>query len=146
MLKSYSSKIQLENILGHAVDEETFETDCNNEEILGADWWSTPAEEAEPELDMRIIPPCYSDFDVHIIADNEETFGTDWRSKLAGKSWPTLVGLSTEEAERKIKEENPKLHLHIIPANSMVTLDYCSNRVRIFADKYGKVASVPSIG
>lgn len=61
-------------------------------------------------------------------------------------SWPELVGMTAEEAEKKIKEEKPELKIHIIPPNSMVTMDYRLERVRIFVDASGKVAQEPQLG
>ncbi|XP_016474907.1 subtilisin inhibitor-like [Nicotiana tabacum] len=73
----------------------------------------------------------------------------DWSNPppQAGKmSWPELVGVTAEEAEKKIKEEKPELDIHIIPPNSMVTMDYRLERVRIFVDASGKVAQEPRLG
>ncbi|XP_009789395.1 subtilisin inhibitor [Nicotiana tabacum] len=71
----------------------------------------------------------------------------DWSNPPAGKmSWPELVGMTAEEAEKKIKEEKPELKIHIIPPNSMVTMDYRLERVRIFVDASGKVAQEPQLG
>ncbi|XP_059299843.1 subtilisin inhibitor-like [Lycium ferocissimum] len=73
----------------------------------------------------------------------------DWSNPPtpAGKmSWPELLGVAAEEAERKIKEEKPELNVHIIPPNSMVTMDYRLERVRLFVDESGKVAQEPRLG
>lgn len=71
----------------------------------------------------------------------------DWSSPPGEKmSWPELVGMTAEEAERKIKEEKPELKIHIIPPNSMVTMDYRLDRVRLFVDESGKVAQEPRLG
>ncbi|KAJ8563176.1 hypothetical protein K7X08_031628 [Anisodus acutangulus] len=61
-------------------------------------------------------------------------------------SWPELLGVTVEEAEMKIKEEKPELKIHIIPPNSMVTMDYRLDRVRLFVDESGKVAQEPRLG
>lgn len=61
-------------------------------------------------------------------------------------SWPELVGLTPEEAEKKIKEESPKISVQVVPPNSFVTMDYRLDRVRIFVDTSGKVARSPTLG
>ncbi|CAN4100362.1 unnamed protein product [Withania somnifera] len=57
-----------------------------------------------------------------------------------------LLGVTAEEAERKIKEEKPEVKIHIIPPNSMVTMDFRLDRVRLFVDESGKVAQEPRLG
>ncbi|KAL0451123.1 UNVERIFIED_CONTAM: Subtilisin inhibitor 1 [Sesamum latifolium] len=68
--------------------------------------------------------------------------------EAAGKSrWPEVVGLTAEEAERKIKEEMPAgTHIYVLPSDSFVTMDFRTDRVRIFTDSYGKVSTPPRIG
>lgn len=71
----------------------------------------------------------------------------DFSSPPGGKlSWPELLGETAEEAERKIKEEKPELNIHIIPPNSVVTMDYRLDRVRLFVDESGNVAQEPRLG
>lgn len=62
------------------------------------------------------------------------------------KTWTELVGMKGEEAEKKIKEDMPTAKTHIIPQDSFVTMDFRTDRVRIFVDHSGKVARPPSIG
>ncbi|KAL3536430.1 hypothetical protein ACH5RR_004891 [Cinchona calisaya] len=62
------------------------------------------------------------------------------------KQWPELVGLSSEEAERRIKEEIPGINVQVIPPDSMVTMDFRIDRVRIFTDSSGKVSRAPMLG
>ncbi|KAH6762870.1 hypothetical protein C2S52_020303 [Perilla frutescens var. hirtella] len=66
----------------------------------------------------------------------------------AGKSeWPEVVGLTAEEAERKIKEEvSAATQLHVLPSDSFVTMDFRTDRVRIFIDSARKVHKPPKIG
>ncbi|CAA2954407.1 subtilisin inhibitor CLSI-I-like [Olea europaea var. sylvestris] len=61
-------------------------------------------------------------------------------------SWAEVVGLTAEEAERKIKEEMAGVQIQIVPQDAFVTMDYQSNRVRIFVDSSGKVTKPPRIG
>ncbi|KAL0338289.1 UNVERIFIED_CONTAM: Subtilisin inhibitor CLSI-I [Sesamum angustifolium] len=68
--------------------------------------------------------------------------------EAAGKSrWAEVVGLTAEEAERKIKEEMPAgTHIYALPSDSYVTMDFRTDRVRIFTDSSGKVSTPPRIG
>lgn len=61
-------------------------------------------------------------------------------------SWPELVGMKAEDAEKKIKEEMPGATVHVIPHDSMVTFDYVTSRVRIFVDLSQNVVREPRIG
>ena len=69
---------------------------------------------------------------------------------LLPSSFPELVGLSGEDAKTKLRHEYPILSLstiQVIPDNSIVTMDYREDRVRIFVDeKTGKVVNAPRIG
>ncbi|KAL7566100.1 hypothetical protein ACA910_003875 [Epithemia clementina (nom. ined.)] len=61
--------------------------------------------------------------------------------------WPDLLGVSGEEAKAIIIKENPTLStVVIIPEGSMVTMDYRTDRVRIFVKEDGTVATIPMIG
>ena len=68
-----------------------------------------------------------------------------------GELWPKkdLVGWTGEDAkfavlagDKTLKEEN----VQILPEDSMVTMDYREDRVRIFVDGDGRVVSQPTIG
>ncbi|KAI4342489.1 hypothetical protein MLD38_027116 [Melastoma candidum] len=52
--------------------------------------------------------------------------------------WPELVDSMADEAEKKIKEEMPHLHIQVVPAESFVTMDFNENRVRIYLNSSGK--------
>jgi hypothetical protein len=44
-------------------------------------------------------------------------------------------------------EDRPDASVHVvIPSHSVVTMDYCSNRVRVLVDSSDKVIQAPSIG
>ncbi|KAH7285684.1 hypothetical protein KP509_33G040900 [Ceratopteris richardii] len=62
------------------------------------------------------------------------------------KSWPELVGLPGEEAKCKILAEDPNLTVVILPEGSFVTMDFRTDRVRIFVDDKGIVTKTPHIG
>ncbi|KAI4331704.1 hypothetical protein MLD38_029861 [Melastoma candidum] len=62
------------------------------------------------------------------------------------REWAELLGWSGEEAEKKIKEEMPRLWVQVVPADSLVTMDFNENRVRIYLNSSGKVARAPRVG
>ncbi|KAK6120339.1 hypothetical protein DH2020_046030 [Rehmannia glutinosa] len=78
----------------------------------------------------------------------EQSSSPDDQGYLPGKStWPEVVGLTAAEAEKKIKEEMPAdTHVHVVPPDSFVTMDWRTDRVRIFVDSSGKVHKPPIIG
>ncbi|CAM2714627.1 unnamed protein product [Rotaria socialis] len=59
-------------------------------------------------------------------------------STLNKKEWPELVGKKGEEAVKIIKKETEQ--------GSPITLDYRTDRVRVFVDANGIVVTVPKIG
>jgi hypothetical protein len=61
-------------------------------------------------------------------------------------SWPEVVGLLSEEAKKKILEDKPEATVHVVPADSFVTMDYNTGRVRVFVDSTDKVTKEPRIG
>ncbi|PWA78210.1 subtilisin-chymotrypsin inhibitor-2B [Artemisia annua] len=61
-------------------------------------------------------------------------------------SWPEVVGRTAEEAEKKIKEDMPGATVQVIPHDSFVTMDFNSNRVRLFVDSSQLVVKAPHIG
>mmetsp|Transcript_14468 Transcript_14468/g.18896 ORF Transcript_14468/g.18896 Transcript_14468/m.18896 type:complete len:148 (+) Transcript_14468:170-613(+) len=62
-------------------------------------------------------------------------------------SWPELVGMPGEQARLIIVQENPSIkQVDLIPEDSMVTMDYREDRVRIFVKEDGTVASIPQHG
>jgi hypothetical protein len=65
----------------------------------------------------------------------------------AKKSWPEVVGMSSEEAKKKIMEDRWDASVDVLPPSRyIVTADYCSNRVRVLVDSSDKVIQAPSIG
>jgi len=61
-------------------------------------------------------------------------------------SWPELVGVTAEEAERKIKEEISGVEIQVVPPDSFVTADFRFKRVRLYVDESNKVIRTPTIG
>jgi len=62
------------------------------------------------------------------------------------ESWPELVGLTGEEAKDKIKKERPELEVQILPELGPTTMDFRTDRVRIFVNGQNKVAHAPNCG
>ena len=61
-------------------------------------------------------------------------------------SWPELIGVTAEEAKRKIKEEMAGAEIQVVPPGYFVTLDFQSQRVRLYVDESEKVTRTPKIG
>ncbi|KAJ8750410.1 hypothetical protein K2173_014325 [Erythroxylum novogranatense] len=61
------------------------------------------------------------------------------------KTWPELVGLTAEEAIKKIKEDIPGIRILMVPPN-IPTRDLDWNRVFLYVDREGKVEKVPGTG
>ncbi|XP_020238744.1 subtilisin inhibitor CLSI-I [Cajanus cajan] len=61
-------------------------------------------------------------------------------------SWPELVGVTAEEAEKKIKEEMSGVEIQVVPPGYFVTADFKPQRVRLYVDESNKVNRTPGIG
>ncbi|XP_061357508.1 subtilisin inhibitor CLSI-I-like isoform X2 [Gastrolobium bilobum] len=61
-------------------------------------------------------------------------------------SWPELVGITAEEAEKKIKEEMAGVKIEVVLPGYHITCDYKTQRVRLYVDKSIKVIQTPMIG
>uniref|UniRef100_A0A452XU13 Subtilisin inhibitor 1 n=1 Tax=Aegilops tauschii subsp. strangulata TaxID=200361 RepID=A0A452XU13_AEGTS len=57
-----------------------------------------------------------------------------------------VVGLSEEEAKKKITEHKPDPSVHVVPSDAFVTMDYNTGRVRVFVDSNNKITKAPRIG
>jgi hypothetical protein len=65
----------------------------------------------------------------------------------AKSSWPELVGLKAVVAKHKIMRDRPDVEVIVVPADSMVTADVNTKRVRVFINTSNKkVVKVPKIG
>ena len=60
--------------------------------------------------------------------------------------WSGLVGKTGEEAKAIILQEDSTLNVDIMPQDSMMTMDYRQDRVRIMVDDHGIVVSEPHKG
>jgi len=61
-------------------------------------------------------------------------------------NWPECVGMTGPEAEAHIKAERPELNVVVQNEKSPCTRDFREDRVRVFTNDDGKVASAPSTG
>lgn len=61
-------------------------------------------------------------------------------------TWPEVVGMTVEEAERKIREDKPGVQFQVVPQDGFVTMDFNPRRVRLFVDSERKVSRAPRIG
>ncbi|KAI3788582.1 hypothetical protein L2E82_01353 [Cichorium intybus] len=61
-------------------------------------------------------------------------------------TWPELVGMKAEDATKKIKEEMLGAMIHVVPQDSFLTMEFRSNRVRLFVDSSQNVVRAPRIG
>ncbi|KAE8009642.1 hypothetical protein FH972_006068 [Carpinus fangiana] len=71
-----------------------------------------------------------------------------FHNRRTGKSsWPELVGVNGEAAAATIVRENPKVAgTVIVKEGMMVTMDFRSDRVRVWVDKNETVKQTPQIG
>lgn len=66
---------------------------------------------------------------------------------FCGKAeWPELVGRPGAEAEETIHQDDASLLVQLVPENSMVTMDYRLDRVRVFVDKEEIIVTTPRVG
>ncbi|CAD8098956.1 unnamed protein product [Paramecium primaurelia] len=70
----------------------------------------------------------------------------DFHLPQGKQSWPECVGKTADEAKQIILADNAELNVQLLPQNSMVTMDYRTNRVRVFHDENGIVKQAPHIG
>ena len=60
--------------------------------------------------------------------------------------WPQAAGKNAEEVVAEIKQQNPALNVVKVPHGSPVTMDFRTDRVRVFFDQDGNVVGQPKIG
>ena len=60
--------------------------------------------------------------------------------------WPDLVGKSADEAKEFFEKSFPDLKVVVMNENSMMTMDYRIERVRIMVNDEGVVTKVPHRG
>lgn len=62
------------------------------------------------------------------------------------QSFPALVGMNGEAAKAELESKYPSLSVQVLPQNSMVTMDFRMDRVRVFVDDDGNVSREPRLG
>lgn len=62
------------------------------------------------------------------------------------KEWPEVVGLSGEEAQAIVKQDDPTINIQVLNENAPCTRDFRTNRVRIFTNGEGVVVHPPRRG
>ena len=78
-----------------------------------------------------------------ITRKKEGTMSTTPKPK---NSWPELIGIDGPEAKAKLEAMEPNKTIVLVPEGHMVTMDYRTDRIRIFLDSEGKVSRAPIIG
>ncbi|CAM0958472.1 unnamed protein product [Alopecurus aequalis] len=78
------------------------------------------------------------------LAEGSSATGDDSNEKT---EWPELLGKSVEEAKKVILKDKPKAKIVVVPMGSIVTMDYRTDRVRLFVDAgTGTVVQMPKVG
>jgi len=62
------------------------------------------------------------------------------------ESWPEVVGKTGDEAKAAIAKDRSDVQVEVIPDGSPVTMDYRTDRCRVFVDGSGKVVHPPHLG
>ena len=60
--------------------------------------------------------------------------------------WSHLVGKKGTEAQEYILKEHPQKKVVIVKHNNPVTMDFSTERVRVFVDDSGNVVRTPTVG
>ena len=74
------------------------------------------------------------------------TQGSHSRSGSCTDDLSTLVGMDGNAAVQCLQGQYPQFQISTIPEGSAVTMDYRTDRIRIFTDSQGRVATTPGIG
>ena len=67
---------------------------------------------------------------------------------MSTTSWPEkiLTGMTGEDAQKEINDADSSLEVQILPEDSMMTMDFREDRVRIMVDANGIVVNQPQKG
>ena len=60
--------------------------------------------------------------------------------------WSHLVGIKGTEAQEYILKEHPQKKVVIVKHNNPVTMDFSTERIRVFVDDSGNVVRTPTVG
>jgi len=77
-----------------------------------------------------------------LIDNDEQTFLND----MEQLSWPEMVGKEGTYAVEYIKEKSGLTNVFTVSENSPITMDYRTDRVRVFVNEKGIVTQVPRTG
>jgi hypothetical protein len=61
-------------------------------------------------------------------------------------SWPELLGAPSNVAKQKVLSDRPDVRVIVVLVGSIVDALFDDKRVRLFVDKSGDVAKIPTIG
>lgn len=82
-----------------------------------------------------------------IVRSGASTDLMDTNARPAESAWSKYVGQQADFVVQRIREENPELRLVLaVPTNYMVTLDFRTDRVRVYHDANGRVTRPPKVG
>ncbi|ELU11714.1 hypothetical protein CAPTEDRAFT_21329 [Capitella teleta] len=62
------------------------------------------------------------------------------------EQWPELAGKTGAEAQAAVKADRPDVEVQVMDEGSPCTMDYRTDRVRIFVNTDGKVSGTPMCG
>lgn len=64
-----------------------------------------------------------------------------------GEDWSSLLNKNVDDAKVIIQRDRPDVEIDVLEQNSMVTMDYRMNRVRVFINPETQtVTAIPRIG
>ncbi|XP_051210417.1 uncharacterized protein [Lolium perenne] len=66
--------------------------------------------------------------------------------KYRGCSWPEVVGLKANKAKRIIGKGKPDIYFEVVSERQLLTMCYCSRRVRLIVDTSNCVVQTPDVG
>lgn len=89
---------------------------------------------------------CSAKEEYEVKASNVEEIGVAMASPEGKTSWPELVGMNGQEAKSQLEASVSDKQIFVVPEDGMVTMDYRTDRIRIFVDKDGNVARPPTLG
>jgi hypothetical protein len=75
---------------------------------------------------------------------NEE--GNAGGAETAVTRWPSAAGRNKDEVILEIQTERPNMKVVAVKEGSMVTMDFRTDRVRVYHAEDGSVVGIPSVG
>nr|XP_051210540.1 uncharacterized protein LOC127327786 [Lolium perenne]XP_051210542.1 uncharacterized protein LOC127327786 [Lolium perenne] len=66
--------------------------------------------------------------------------------KYRGCSWPEVVGLKANKAKRIIRKGKPDIYFEVVSERQLLTMCYCSRRVRLIVGRSNCVVRTPRVG